>query len=425
MNIRKGGCLMANLRQLRSLTSRAGLRATTAALAIVLVLTVVTTGAAHAQSFQVIYSFVGFTDGARPYAGLTIDAGGNLYGTTYAGHEGVNWGGVYELQRGMTGFNFHVLTVFDGTLSSRVVFGSDHRLYGTSPNNIAGYYYGYVYSVTSPISVSCHITFCPWTGAPIYHFSGGADGSDPTFGALLFDHAGNMYDTTAAGGSGNGVVYEMMRSGSGWTEQPLYAFSGSPDGATPFAGLIFDNAGNLYGTTTTGGLNGFGTVFELSPPGSGWTEQVLYNFQGGSDGSFPTGGLAFDQSGNLYGSTNKGGMGGGGTVFQLTPSGGSWTYSLLYSFTGSTGCGPFSDLGFDGAGNLYGTTLCDGASNAGNVFKLTPSGGSWTYSSLHDFTNGSDGGYPRSNVTFDTAGNLYGTASRGGRGVGVVWEITP
>lgn len=418
---------MANLRQFRS--SRPGLRlgATTAVLtlAFVLMLTVVTTDAAQAQSFQVIYSFVGFTDGARPYAGLTIDAGGNLYGTTYAGHEGVNWGGVYELQRGMTGFTFHILTVFDGTLSSGVVFGPDHALYGTSPNNIAGYYYGYVYNVKPPISVSCHVTFCPWTGTTVYHFTGGADGDDPTFGSLLFDHAGNMYDTTAAGGSGNGVVYEIMPSGSGWREQPLYAFTGSPDGANPFAGLIFDNAGNLYGTTTAGGLNGNGTVFELSPSGSGWTEQVLYSFQGGSDGSYPTGGLVFDQSGNLYGSTNKGGSGGGGTVFKLTPAGGSWSYSLINSFTGASGCGPFANLNFDGAGNLYGTTLCDGANNAGNVFELTPSGGSWTYSSLHDFTGGSDGGYPRSNVTFDTAGNLYGTASRGGRGVGVVWEITP
>ena len=245
------------------------------------------------------------------------------------------------------------------------------------------------------------------------------------FGALVFDRAGNMYDTTAVGGNGNGVVYEMTHSGSGWTEQPLYAFTGTPDGATPYAGLVLDSAGNLYGTTTAGGLFGQGTVFELSPSGSGWTEQVLYNFQGGSDGSFPTGGLIFDQSGNLYGSTNEGGSGGGGTVFELTPSGGGWTYNLLYSFTGNTGCGPFANLGLDGAGNVYGTTLCDGANNAGNVFELTPSGGGWTYSSLHDFTNGSDGGYPYSNVTFDAAGNLYGTASRGGRGVGLVWEITP
>ena len=210
---------MANLRKFRSLSTSLSVSAKRAAvaMAIVLVLTAITTSAAHAQNFQVIYSFIGFVDGARPYAGLTIDPGGNLYGTTYAGHEGVNWGGVYELQRGTTGWNFHVLTVFDGTLSSGVVFGPDHGLYGTSPNNIAGYYYGYVYEVKPPISVSCHVTFCPWTGITLYHFTGGADGNDPTFGSLLFDRAGNMYDTTAAGGSGNGVVYEMTKSGSSWT----------------------------------------------------------------------------------------------------------------------------------------------------------------------------------------------------------------
>ncbi len=167
-----------------------------------------------------------------------------------------------------------------------------------------------------------------------------------------------------------------------------------------------------------------GSVFKLSPSGGGWTEQVIYSFQGGSDGAYPTGGLIIDQSGNLYGSTNKGGTGGGGTVFKLTPSGGGWNYSLVYSFTGNTSCGPFAPLSMDTAGSLYGTTFCDGANNLGNIFKLTPSGGSWTYSSLHDF-GGSDGAYPYSNVTIDAAGNLYGTASGGGMGVGVIWEITP
>jgi len=125
-----------------------------------------------------------------------------------------------------------------------------------------------------------------------------------------------------------------------------------------------------------------------------------------------------------------GGSGGGGTVFKLTPSSGSWTYSLVYSFTGGHpgygGAGPIANLAIDGAGNLYGTTAADGAYDVGTVFKLTPSGGSWTYTSLHDFTGGSDGGYPESNVTFDANGNLYGTASEGGsQRVGVVWEITP
>jgi uncharacterized repeat protein (TIGR03803 family) len=242
---------------------------------------------------------------------------------------------------------------------------------------------------------------------------------------LIFDQAGNIYGTTYLGGSGHGVVYELTRSGSGWTDQPLYTFSG-PDGSSPSNVVIFDSVGNLYGTTTKGGANGFGTVFELSPAGNGWTEKVLYSFQGNSDGSYPTSGLLLDGSGNLYGTTSNGGTGGGGTVFELTPSGGNWTYSLLYSFAGTTNCGPLPGVTMDAAGNLYGTTLCDGANSDGNVFMLTPSGGGWTYSSLYDFTGGNDGKNPHSVVTIDAANNLYGTAAHGGANQsGVVWEITP
>jgi uncharacterized repeat protein (TIGR03803 family) len=241
-----------------------------------------------------------------------------------------------------------------------------------------------------------------------------------------------MYGTTPGGGSGSGVVYKMTKSGSGWTEQPMYTFSG-PDGAQPFAGVIFDNAGNLYGTTAQGGAYGYGTVYELSPTGNGWTEKVLYSFQGGSDGSTLIGGLIFDQSGNLYGVNDNGGSGGGGTAFELTPNGdGSWTYHLLYSFSGGSQCGPRATLDLDDAGTLYGTTFCDGANNFGSIFKLTPASPYWTYTSLYDFTGGADGSKPISNVVFDTAGNLYGTASSGGNmtnctnsGCGVVWQITP
>jgi uncharacterized repeat protein (TIGR03803 family) len=176
-----------------------------------------------------------------------------------------------------------------------------------------------------------------------------------------------------------------------------------------------------------------GTVFQLTLSMSGWTENVLYSFQGGSDGSLPDGGLLFDQSGNLYGTTSDYGSGGGGTAFELTPSNGSWTLNAVYGFSGTSGngCGPKGALLMDGAGSLYGTTYCDGANNAGSVFKLTYSGGSWTYTSLYDFIGGSDGGYPISNVVSDANGNLYGTTSAGGTGsacsggCGVVWEITP
>jgi uncharacterized repeat protein (TIGR03803 family) len=162
----------------------------------------------------------------------------------------------------------------------------------------------------------------------------------------------------------------------------------------------------------------------------GCTQNVLYSFQGGSDGGNLIGSLIFDNSGNLYGTTYWGGEG-GGTVFKLTPSGASWTYSLIYNLTG--GGGPAASLTMDAAGNLYGTTAADGAYGAGSVFKLTPSNGGWTETDLYDFTGGSDGANPWSNVTFDANGNLYGTTLGGGYtggncfpgGCGVVWEFTP
>jgi len=185
----------------------------------------------------------------------------------------------------------------------------------------------------------------------------------------------------------------------------MHSFTGSPDdGARPGGGVIFDQSGNLYLTTGFGGANDSGTVYQLSPPF--YYGSILYSFQGGSDGAGPAGGVIFDQSGNLYGATTTGGSGGGGTVFELTPSGSGWTFTLIYSFTGGAYCGPRGNLVMDGAGNLYGTTRCDGTYNQGSVFKLTPSSGGWTESDLYDFTGGSDGGSPFSKVVIDANGNL-------------------
>ena len=244
---------------------------------------------------------------------------------------------------------------------------------------------------------------------------------------MIFDTAGNIYGTTFEGGFFNwGTVYELARSDSGWTESVLYAFGlAISDGIGPASGVVFDSAGNLYGTTPSGGLGGNGTVFQLARSGSGWKKDTLYNFQNGSDGASPFPGLIFDPLGNLYGATGSGGSGGSGTVFKLTPANGNWTFSLVYTFAGGADCGPVRSLVMDGAGNLYGTTVCDGANGIGNVFELTPSGGSWTYKDLHDFAV-SDGAYPFSNVVIDAQGNVYGTASEAGAdGGGVVWEITP
>jgi len=167
------------------------------------------------------------------------------------------------------------------------------------------------------------------------------------------------------------------------------------------------------------------SVIQLTPSGGGWTETTLHTFLS-TDGTYPTAGVILDKSGNLYGTTSSAGPAGGGTVYELTPSGGSWTFNLLRGFTGVLGGGPASRLAMDADGNLYGTTVKDGAHQQGSVFKLSPSGGGWTYTDLYDFTGGSDGCYPNSYLLMDADGNLYGTATWcGAHGYGVIFEITP
>jgi uncharacterized repeat protein (TIGR03803 family) len=303
------------------------------------------------------------------------------------------------------------------------------------PGQFCGVGCGGVFKLRPPATF-CRSVSCPWIESGLYLFETFSDGEFPT-GDLTFDEAGNLYGTTNLGGRDTGNIYELTPSANGWTESIVHTFSFT-DGADPFGGVIFDNAGNLYGTTEQGGAHARGTVFQFTHSGSGWTGNLLSIFQGTSDGAYPNAGLILDQAGNLYGASSAEGSGGGGTVFELSPSGGGWTYTVLYGFTGSgggncpnpgnqyAGPGPWASLAMDGTGNLYGTTLCDGANKVGNIFKLTPSGGGWTYTSLHDFTGGNDGAYPISNVTVDANGNLYGTASAGGsQGHGVVWEITP
>ena len=430
---------MANPGQHRIGIFETGWRAAAAglALAIMLVLTLGATEAVQAQTYQVIHNFMGGVDGQEPNFGLTIDAAGNLYGTTFEGDTGT--GTAYKLVHRSTGWALTPLYVF--TIASKgvipystLVIGRDGKLYGTTAFGGIGpcLAYGHtgcgtVFTLQNPVTF-CHTSYCPWIETPLYKFSGGADGSNPYGGALVFDQAGNVYGTTYAGGTGSGVVYKLTPAGSGWTESVLYTFAGGSDGASPWAGVTLDQAGNLYGTTAAGGAFGGGTVYELSPSGSGWTKRTLYSFQQQPDGGNPYAGVLLDPAGNLYGATQYGGSGGGGTVFELSPSGGGWTYTVLYGFVGSGGGhakGPVADLVMDSAGNLYGTTAGDGAYRFGCVFKLTHGSGGWTYTSLHDFTSGSDGNLPRSNVVFDGSGHLYSTAYGGVDGKGMVFQITP
>ena len=392
-----------------------------------------------------IHNFTGAGDGANPEAGVSIRAG-SLYGTAYNGGNG--YGTAYEVIR--LGNNWGTVPIYlfppGSHPRARLVFGPDGHPYGsTAYNGINNSGYGIVFNLIVPLTI-CKTANCFWTENVVHQFSdNGVDGANPGYGDLTWDLQGkNFYGTTVAGGlgpaQGFGTAYEVQPVGNHWTEAPIYEFAGAPDGASPQNGVIVDSTGNnLFGTTLNGGLfnncsnnnANCGTVFQLTfIPGVGWTEPLppLYSFQNGSDGSLPVAGLIFDSTRtNLYGATSDGGMGGGGTVFELSPSGDTWTFKLLYSFSGPPGqqCGPRATLTMDTAGNLYGTTYCDGAT-FGSVFKLTNTGNGWTYTSLHDFTGGNDGANPISNVTIDTNGNLYGTASKGGSlSDGVVWQITP
>jgi len=400
-------------------------RRTNFALMLLGALTIIAVPAAQAQTFTVLHTFTGGQDGGNPWAGLTMDGAGNLYGTArYGGSNGD--GAVYQLKRAGSGWVFNSLYSFagepDGALpQNRVTFGPDGALYGPTAAGGTGSGCsggcGTVFKLR-PSPTACKSALCPWTETVLYRFTGHPDGAGAS-GDISFDPAGNIYGTTGNGGFyDQGTVYELMPSGSGWTESVLYSFFSE----NPSGGVILDKAGNLYGTTTSAAP----VVYQLTyVEGSGWTRTVLYNLTSNSE---PFAGLIFDRLGNLYGATAGGGSG-GGTAFELSPSGGDWTYSLLWSFTNfsnDTVCGPWASLVMDAAGNLYGTTACDGGIGYGSVFKLTPSGGSWTYTSLHDFSGYNDGAHPTSNVVLDANGNLYGTTRSGGsQGYGVVWEITP
>jgi uncharacterized repeat protein (TIGR03803 family) len=251
---------------------------------------------------------------------------------------------------------------------------------------------------------------------------------------MISDSSGNLYGTTRSGGDSDvGTVFKLAPTGSGgYTESVLHAFTGSSDGANPVGRLLMDSQGNLYGTTEFGGSNNTGTVFKLSPSGGGYTESILYSFAAGSDGANPVACLIMDTTGNLYGTTAYGGgssINSNGTVFKLAPNGsGGYTESVLYRFTGgSDGANPFGGLIMDTAGNLYGTTYYGGGSqNDGDVFKLAPNGsGGYTESVLYSFTGG-DGANSLADLMLDTGGNLYGTTQSGGsNNSGTVFMLSP
>ena len=393
-----------------------------------------------AQTFSVIHNFDSGAGGANPYAGVTIDRAGNLYGTTRNGGAGVcsTCGVVYKLAHSGAGWIQTPLYEFQGIAQgdgqqpvARVIFGPDGALYGTTNAGGPSASDGTAFRLT-PSPTTCRSTACPWNETVLHAFTNLPDGAFPGMGDVIFDAAGNLYGTTVEGGSdlqdcddrSCGTVYKLTHSGGSWSESVYPLAIGSAPGFWPQAGVIFDSAGNLYGTVT----NTSGGVFVGIPANGQFNFGTVYNFLFMPQYD-PAGGLIFDAAGNLYGTTAGGGTSNGGTVFELVRSGGSWNFTVLYNLVGSGSVynpGPEAALTMDAAGNLYGTTYADGVNNCGSVFKLTPSNGSWTYTSLHDFSCGDDGEFPISNVSFDAAGNLYGTTESGGaNGTGVVWEIVP
>jgi uncharacterized repeat protein (TIGR03803 family) len=370
---------------------------------------------AHAQSFSVILNFAG-TNGSGPLAGLAMDSQQNLYGTTNSGGK-YGYGSVFKANRSGEEAVVHNFAggAKDGAYpQDSLIFDTAGNLYGTTFNGGPANA-GTVFEMSSKGVI--HL---------LYSFAGGSDGANP-IARLAMDKNGNLYGTTSAGGaSGNGTVFEVSTAGK---HNVLYSFGAGSDGAIPYAGITLDTKGNLYGTTSAGGSTGNGTVFELKRSSSGWTETILHNFELQDDGGTPYAGLVFDHSGNLYGAATQGGSEGsvgGGTVFELSPASGGWNFQVIYGLYGWNISGPFRDLLVEPSGVIYGTTHCDGAYDAGTVYSLTPSSGAWSYTELYTFTGGTDGLYAFSNLVMDKGGNLYGTTNEGGgNGIGVIFKVTP
>jgi uncharacterized repeat protein (TIGR03803 family) len=372
--------------------------------------------ASWAGTLTVVHNFTGGSDGGSPVDGLMINAKGAFFGTTSTGGAS-GLGTVFKIVAGGTQT---VLHGFKGgpdgaTPNGGVIGNASGMLFGTTTAGGA-HGAGAVYSVRGTKETV------------LYSFAGGTgDGSAPQAG-LVMDATGNLYGTTSAGGaSGNGTVFELVAPTSktgAWTEKLLYSFGTGTDGATPVGRVAFDSAGNLYGTTSAGGTSGYGTIFQLQPKAT-WKETILHSFQNADDGYTPYAGLVADASGNFYGGATAGGSNGGGTIFKLSPSNGGFTFSVLTSVPGWGISGTFRDVLVQSNGVIYATTHCDGANNAGSIYKLIPSGGRWTYSVLYNFTGGSDGLYSISNLVMK-GGELYGTTIGGGaNGAGTVYAFKP
>jgi uncharacterized repeat protein (TIGR03803 family) len=376
----------------------------------------------------VLHAFTGGKDGGGLWGSLLLDRHGNVYGTTYFGGPKMAGGTVFKLTSKANGrWSLSTLHAFGGSgdggaSTAGLIFDPAGNLYGTT--RLGGSHgYGIVFQLR-PVARG------GWAEKVLYNFSFYGDGCCPYAGVVM-DGVGNLYGTA-------GSAFDLSPGRKRWTETILHSFTCQHgDGCGPFAGLILDATGNLYGTTEHGGTSkncgsGCGIAYELRHmPDGTWKETILHSFGNSGDGAFPgVGALVFDKSGNVYGTTDIGGPNGYGTVFKLTSgSDGRWKETILHGFTqGADGDHVSAGVVMDKAGNLYGTTIAGGDPNCdcGVVYKLSPgSNGKWTYTVLHRFT-GYDGAEPDANLILDNKGNLYGTTATGGaHGGGVVFQVTP
>jgi uncharacterized repeat protein (TIGR03803 family) len=394
--------LQARRTQPRHRTSKLFVESARVALVVVtfLVLPILATQIAQAQTYSVLYSFKGLPDASNPFAGLILDASGNLYGTTYFGGASY-YGTAFKLgTSGKETVLYSFLAGYGAFPAAGLVEDAKGSLYGTT--TVGGTYnLGTVFKLGKKGNETV-----------LHSFRGGGDGEGPHDG-LVQDAKGNFYGTTST------TVFKLNKSGKIKT---LYAFTGPPDGANPIGNLVRDAAGNLYGTTQYGGaFKYYGTVFKVDKTGK---ETVLHSFNG-RDGNWPQAGLVRDAEGNLYGTTFWGdgtGCGGAGcgTVFKLDTK---RKETVVHSFTRTDGAFPVASLVRDAAGNLYGTTEGGGSSDAGTVFMLDTTGKETV---LHSFGGGADGSEPVAGLLLDDEGNLYGTTSYGGSdGAGTVFKLTP
>lgn len=392
---------------------------------------------AAASTEIILHNFTDNPDGAHPISGLVFDSSGNLFGTTSNGGSGFA-GDVFELSPdGNGGWNYSVIYTFTDCTTAcypegRLALDNAGNLYGAAqvggPNNT-----GTVFELT-PGGGS-------WSLTALYSFGpdGSGDGSSPN-GVVYFN--GGLYGTTSNGGSyGGGTVFSVTPNpNGGWSGTILHNFRvNNVDGNNPLGGVTLDAKGNIYGTTSGGGPSQAGTVFELTRNRSGnWSEHILHSFSV-TDGDMPwLENLIFDQKGNLYGTTTGGGSGQYGTVFELSRSGNNWTETVLHNFTGGEdGASPNGGVTMDSQGRLYGTTIEGGGHGVckeypdptnlycGTAFLLTLSpSGSWTESFLHRFSDQADGGEPTAAVVVDSNSNVYGVTSEGGAApYGVVFEL--